>query len=155
MIVLFGLKHNRIPDSLMPLILDVGFLLFKFFCNKTTPWIWNDSLLSSSTHTYIHIHDRFHLFVFFFFSFLLFFILTFCSYFFGVFLAMLESLVFDLSEMFVCFPVFRACSQPVNVSSTYVYMSIYILHTHISIYIRTCTYTYAYVLALGVPATHP
>ena len=54
--LIYGPKNNRIPDSLMSLILAVGLLLFKFFCKKTTPCIWNDSFLSFDIYIYIYIY---------------------------------------------------------------------------------------------------
>ena len=33
---------------------DVGFRLLKFYCKKTTPCLWDDSLLSSNAHTHTH-----------------------------------------------------------------------------------------------------
>ena len=44
-----GPKNNGIPDSLMS---DLYFL--SFFVNKTTPCLWNDSLLSQ-IHIHVHI----------------------------------------------------------------------------------------------------
>ena len=75
------IETNRLTDSLLSLILDVGLILFKFVCKKTTPCIWTDTLLFSNTHThtqidaytytdrrilihihiYIHIHIHIHI----------------------------------------------------------------------------------------------